>query len=331
MRKLTLGIVGTGGIAQDVHLPILCKLNEFSLEWLCDLNAQRAKSCAERFGIAQQFSSLESCPDVDAILVATPVGSRKRILALAARRGWHAFCEKPFAANRADHQGMLAHAEPGQLVLACGYMRRFYHSTMAARDILRCLEPSSSIEVIASDCQRIRRNPHSSGWYLADSKASGGGFLMETGSHLIDQALTILDSPELEISTAEQVKFNGIDYETTAWGDSREVRLSLAISRLHDLWSGIRVSWGPYRMEVSLYPGAPVLVKNQGTGSQFEVPSQFDPNNDLTNAYVQQLVVFAQRVHSGDSVSNATATGLQTTSLMTQCYECSLHPQRSFA
>jgi predicted dehydrogenase len=332
MYKLSIGVIGCGGIAQDVHLPILRKLDQFSLKWVCDLDPARAKTCAQQFGIPHWFQALEHCSDVDAVLVATPVGSRKKILGIAAHRGWHAFCEKPFAANCADHQTILAQAEAKNLILACGYMRRFYHSTIAARDLFRCLSDNSEVEVVASDCQRIRRNPHSASWYLTDAGASGGGFLMETGSHLIDQALTIIGVPDIEITAARQIKIDAVEYETTAVGNAtlyhvRPIQFSLAVSRLRDLWTGIRISSHKLHMEISLHPGAPVVITNSETGAQSRIPTPLSSDNDLTNAYVSQLTAFADRVRMRDSISNMRETGLRTTAFLSQCYERSVSKQ----
>ncbi len=329
MHKLRIGVIGCGAIAQDMHLPLVTRLSEFEVKWVCDRDGARAQGCAARFGIREWRTDVGDCSQVDAVIVATPVGSRPSILRLARERGWHAFCEKPFASTAGEHLAMLEQAAHARLVLACGFMRRFYYTTGRARDLFELLPSAPSVQIIASDCSRIRRNPHSAGWYLTDATSSGGGFLMETGSHLIDQAMDVVRPAQLQIDSASQIKMDNIDYETNAIGhghlsDGRQLRFSLALSRLRDLWSGIRISVGRIDLDLPLYPGAPLLLLNHETGSKTKIETPLSLDHDLRNAHILQIVQFAKRVQSGDFQSNPRETGLLTTQIITQCYERSL-------
>src|SRR5579862_2225020 len=110
-QALSVGVIGCGEIAQQYHLPILTTVPGFDVEWVCDLNLERARQCAATFGIGQSFRSLNDCSGVQAVIVATPVGSRLKLLETIAARGWHAFCEKPFAPGPSQHEEMLGMAE----------------------------------------------------------------------------------------------------------------------------------------------------------------------------------------------------------------------------
>jgi predicted dehydrogenase len=253
------------------------------------------------------------------------VGTRKNILRVTHERGWHAFCEKPFAVDARDHELMLDDGARRGLVLSCGYMRRFYWATKTARDLLRAMFDDGPLRLIASDCQRIKRSFHGGNWYLANPAASGGGFLMETGSHLVDQLLTLADAVDVDVERATQHTIGNVDYETTALGtitDStgRRMVFEFALSRLRDMWSGIAMASGKRALEMSLSPGSPITVTNSENGSRCSLPSPQQPTMELIEAYAGQLLKFADRIEQGDTASNAAATGLLTTRFLARCY-----------
>ena len=52
MSRVRVGVVGTGVIAQVMHLHYLAELaDRFDVEAVCDLDGEGARACAERYGI----------------------------------------------------------------------------------------------------------------------------------------------------------------------------------------------------------------------------------------------------------------------------------------
>jgi predicted dehydrogenase len=321
---LSIGIIGCGEIAEQFHLPILKRLNVYRIDWVCDRQPDRAATAARRFGVTRAFSDLNECPDVACVLIATPVGSRRSILEVAFRRRWHAFCEKPFAVSLADHQWMLDVAGQSEIVLAGGYMRRHYWSTQAATNLFGILRAGNSLRITASDCQRLKRSFHGGHWYLTDSKAGGGGFLMETGSHLIDQVLTILRASDICLERVSQQLQGSVDYETLAAGtiacpNRESIPFQFALSRLRDMWSGLAFSFDNCRMEIALAPGSPIVITSESKRTVLAAPDS--STFELLDAYASQFRTFASRVFAGDASGNPSSTGLLTTKFLSECYE----------
>src|SRR6476620_4971103 len=92
-----VGVIGAGVVTSGSHLPVLVNMPEVSVKWICDRSLPTAQRVATSYGISQAFAETTHCPDVDVVLVATPVGSRRSVVPEALSRGWHVFCEKPFA------------------------------------------------------------------------------------------------------------------------------------------------------------------------------------------------------------------------------------------
>ena len=108
--KLRIGVLGAGRVARDLHLPVLFNIPDVSIAWLCDKNEPRARQLAKQYKIPLVFSEIEKCSNVDIVLVAIPVGYRPPVMKYIFQRGWHAFCEKPFALTVAEHALYLTEA-----------------------------------------------------------------------------------------------------------------------------------------------------------------------------------------------------------------------------
>lgn len=326
MSKLSIGIIGCGEIVEQFHLPILQRLDSFGVAWVCDINLDRAKQFARRFDVPNAYEAIEHCQDVSAVLVATPVGSRKSILSKVFQRGWHAFCEKPFAVTLLDHDWMLDSARSCGAVLAGGYMRRHYWATQTASSLLGEFRDGDLLLATISDCQRMKRSFHGGNWYLSNPRDSGGGFLMETGSHLIDQVLTIIGARDISLERVVQKREGSVDFETVASGiltarSGEKIPFHFVLSRLRDMWSGIAISTSERRLELSLSPGSSIVLTNLIEDSRCVLPSPNLPSMELIEAYTAQLLKFADRVRIGETHSNAEATGLLATKFLDRCYE----------
>ena len=57
MTKVRVGLVGTGVIAQVMHLHYLAELaDRFEVAAVCDLDGESARACAERYGVQAAFT-----------------------------------------------------------------------------------------------------------------------------------------------------------------------------------------------------------------------------------------------------------------------------------
>ena len=84
-----MGLVGTGLIAQVMHLHYLAELaDRFEVAAVCDIAAGSARACAERYGIPAAFTDWREMlrHPLDAVLVLTS-GSHAPIAVAAARPG----------------------------------------------------------------------------------------------------------------------------------------------------------------------------------------------------------------------------------------------------
>lgn len=131
MEKLKLGIIGTGGICNNKHLPSLAKVaDKVEVVALCDLIEEKAIATKERFGLADakiytDYHELLADPAIDVVHVCTPNVAHAQITVDAFEAGKHVLCEKPMAASSADAQRMLDAWRKSGKKFTIGYQNRF--------------------------------------------------------------------------------------------------------------------------------------------------------------------------------------------------------------
>lgn len=127
MDRVRVGVVGTGIIAQVMHLHFLRELRDrYDVVSLCDISEDAATQCAREYGVPTVRSDWKALldDDVDAVLVLTS-GSHAQIAIEAARRGVHVFVEKPMCYSLEDGRAMVTAAREAGVALMVGYSKRY--------------------------------------------------------------------------------------------------------------------------------------------------------------------------------------------------------------
>lgn len=127
MKRVSVGVVGLGTIAQTQHLPNLARLDDlFRVVALADLSSRLTAMIAERLP-GPVFTSTdwrEVClhPEVEAVLLLTP-GAHQRMAEGAISAGKHVFSEKPLSLTVAGANRLASLAEKSDRALQVGYMK----------------------------------------------------------------------------------------------------------------------------------------------------------------------------------------------------------------
>jgi predicted dehydrogenase len=103
------------------------------LAWLCDLSEENRARFAARYPsarMAADFDELLTDPDLDAVVVATPVVTHYDLTRRALLAGKHVFVEKPMAVQASEADELVAIAEEQGRVLMPGHLL-LYHPGVA--------------------------------------------------------------------------------------------------------------------------------------------------------------------------------------------------------
>lgn len=228
MPGLRVAILGAGGAAQVVHLPILARLRGVDVVGLVDPDRRKAATIGERFGVPEVADDLASlAPDepLDVVVVCTPNGAHEEGVLAALERGAHVLCERPLTVSSESAQRLVdAAAEAGrQLMVANNH--RYRHDFRLIRQFVASGELGDAFFVRSSWMNRRSRRPRR-GW-RTDAKYAGGGVLMDLGAQGLDLALWSVGYPDIRWVSCRMAGDHGA--ETSAFMQIASERVTLHI------------------------------------------------------------------------------------------------------
>ena len=126
-RRLKVGVIGCGLIAQVMHLHYLRELSDrYEISAICDLSESVRKAVGHEYGVAKQFGAWQElvAQPLDAVLVLTS-GSHAPAAIAAAKAGKHVLVEKPMCFSIAEGQAMIDAAGATGVTLMVAYNKRY--------------------------------------------------------------------------------------------------------------------------------------------------------------------------------------------------------------
>lgn len=147
-QPIRIGLIGTGKIAQMMHLPFIEELPEFVCTAVSDISAGTMNAVADRFGIPRRHATNEALiddPEVDAVLVCN--FDHPEVTERAIRAGKHVLVEKPLAFTFAEAERLAALAGTSGVTAMVGYMKLYDAGIDAAADALAALGRLRTVHV----------------------------------------------------------------------------------------------------------------------------------------------------------------------------------------
>jgi predicted dehydrogenase len=298
-RTARVGVVGTGAVAQVVHLPILTRMRGVEVAGLYDTDRAKARTLAERFGVPTVYGSTDDLwrdDSVDAVIVCTPnnLHEQQVLEGLSARK--YVFCEKPLALTEKGSARVLRKAgSSGKLMV--GMNQRFRPDAAALRSFVAAGELGEIHYVHAGWLnRRMGRSPRS--WRLQKAGA-GGGALMDLGIQMLDLCLWLLGHPEPKRLVAHLHTSPGNEVE-----DSAILLLEVAENRVISLevtWTLVADRERQYLQVIGSRGSgsfAPLRVFKETENGMLDVSPQLAQSreNPFTASYRQELVHFVEAV-----------------------------------
>ena len=138
MRKLRLGIIGTGIATNELYFPHFSKLRS-RIDFVACANRRRSKAVAfaKRAGISRVHATGEALladPDIEAVLLSLPIHLNATWVMKALRAGKHVLCEKPVAANLEEARRLVRDARKFDRIYMVGENYFFTPHIVKARD-----------------------------------------------------------------------------------------------------------------------------------------------------------------------------------------------------
>jgi predicted dehydrogenase len=206
-KKVRIGVIGTGGIANGAHLPGYSLIpDDCEIFALCDIDPAALKRTQEKYPVKHTFSDyrkLLEMDEIDGVSVCTPNYAHFQPTVDALKAGKHVLCEKPIAMNATQGEEMVKAARKAGKFLQIGYNSRFAPTNQA---IKRFIDAGELGEIYYARAQSLRQRGIPGWGVFIDKEKQGGGPLIDIGVHVLDLTLWMMGHPN-------PVSASGITYQ----------------------------------------------------------------------------------------------------------------------
>jgi predicted dehydrogenase len=229
---IRVAIVGAGRVGA-IRADSIRRSSGAFLAAVVDVDLGRAKKLTEGTDAfaAEEWSSVVTRPEIDAVVVSTPTKFHLDVVVRALEAGKHVLCEKPLGRTVLEARRIWDAARGSRSVLKTGFNYRHMAHVREARKLLR--------EGVLGPLYFLRcryghggRPGYEKEW-CTDAELSGGGVLLEQGIHVFDLVRYLLGEPSRIAARAERyfwkfpvVEDNGFCLLETENGQTAQIHIS---------------------------------------------------------------------------------------------------------
>ena len=196
MKKLKVGIIGCGGIANGKHMPTIAKMKDLEMVAFCDVIPERAEKAAKQFGTPDakcytDYRELLADPEIDNVRVLTQNRWHCQITVDALNAGKHVLVEKPMSITPEEAQMMIDARDRSGKILAVGYQHKFDADVMYVKD-----EAKDGVfgDIYHAKCRVLRRRGVPTWGVFTQKAEQGAGPLFDIATHSLDALLYMMDN-----------------------------------------------------------------------------------------------------------------------------------------
>ena len=315
-KKKCIALIGCGAVAEQFHLPALKKLG-VPPQIFVDADLNRASVFAKKFRGHAVSNYSESIENFDRAIVCVPHFLHKSIGVDLLKKGKHVFIEKPLANTVEECDAIIQSVNDS--VLSVGLFRRFLNGSKWLKGLLESGDLGEIKEF------HVREGGPYSWPVKTDSfwkkEKSGGGVLIDTGAHTLDQLCWWLG--ELDVVSYSDNAYGGVESDCiinlkTKFGAEGTVELSRTRNiGCHAVFIGSKASVKIGLLDNSITANQPSLLNEKYYG--------IDPKTCKPQSYVQlfqlQLGAWFNAIDdkNGDIVTGLSAR--ESVTLIEKCYQ----------
>jgi predicted dehydrogenase len=314
-----IAVVGLGywgpNLVRNVH-----ELDHAELIAVCDLDEERLALVGHRYptiGRSTRYSDIVADPEVEAILIATPVSTHYRLGMEAIAAGKHVFIEKPLATSTFEGMQLAAAAKAASVTIMPGHTFLYSPPVTAIHELVAAGELGELLFVSSS---RVNLGLHQSDvsvvWDLAPHDFSILRFwLGETPTHVSATARACV------VPSIPDVAFINLEFGS---GTIAHVELSwLAPSKLRRttiVGSKKMVVYDDTSNEPVRVFDSGVMPRQPETFGEYRMTYRtgdiLSPRIDVAEPLSLQLRDFCASIRSGSTPRSSIAVGLEVVRMM---------------
>jgi scyllo-inositol 2-dehydrogenase (NADP+) len=190
---IRVGLVGFGMAGRVFHAPLISSVEGLELAAVVERSSNNA---AERYPGIVTYRTLEAMladSSLDLFVVATPSATHFQVARQILEAGKNVVVDKPMAVASSEIAQLMALAKAKNAFLAPFFNRRWDSDFQT---IQKLLDEGALGRLVYCASRFDRWRPHPPSDRLWKEDPTSGGVLLDLGTHVADQALTLFGKPE---------------------------------------------------------------------------------------------------------------------------------------
>ncbi len=239
-NKLRFGIIGCGNIARKAFLPALKNSVAAELVAVASRSFEKANSFASLFNCeaVQGYDNLLARNDIDAVYIATPIGTHAEWSIASAQAGKHILCEKTLATNVEETRRILDACEKYEVALFEGFAYQFHPQHVAVREIVEQGQIGKPILF-----QAWFGFPPLNDNHRYDPEL-GGGALLDAGTYAVHAARRFFDREPVRTHASLNYKEKRVDIHGSVLLDFGNNQTALLAFGFDNMYRNAYSIWG---------------------------------------------------------------------------------------
>ncbi len=194
MKKIKLGIIGTGLAWEKLHFPALKRLKEnFEITAICNENPEKAKKAADELGLGSDkiftcHDRMLKTADIEAVDIMVPISENYEVTKAAIEAGKHIIAEKPFASSIKGAMELLELSQKHKVKVLVAENFRYTEENRIMKEIILSKKLGNVVYFIDNNVTEFQKD------MLGDNFAAKewrqhpdfkGGIFLDSGVHHI--------------------------------------------------------------------------------------------------------------------------------------------------
>ncbi|RJP60246.1 MAG: gfo/Idh/MocA family oxidoreductase [Ignavibacteriales bacterium] len=243
MRKVKLGIIGTGLAAKNLHLPALQKLkNKFEIVAVCNHTEKKAKQFSKMVGDVPyhlDYKELLKRDDVEAVDIALPINLNYNVAKESIKACKHVFLEKPLAGNMHQAKQLLDMDKKSKTVNMVAENFRYRKVFLKVKDLIEKGKIGRPYAVNWNLYYHVTTDKDYWSTKWRQKHVHPSGFLLDAGVHNVAAIRMILGDFKSGNALIKSVNPKIGTFDTTAF----QFELKNGIVGLYNLYFSVNGHW----------------------------------------------------------------------------------------
>jgi predicted dehydrogenase len=240
-----VGIVGVGLLGRAIGAQFIAR-PDATVAAVTDVSDEARSAGGEALAVPpgsryEDYEAMLDTEDLDGVVITTPHAVHYEQVSAALDRGLHVFCEKPLVLDVAEAVELRDRATDAGCTLMVGFQRHQDSSFRRARE--RYGPDGPDVEFVTAEITQPWFENFGDTWRTT-TDLSGGGFLVDTGRHVVDALLWVTGLNPEAVTAEMAFREAGVDeraalhveFEGGATADVSVYGDAPAVREAHHIW-----------------------------------------------------------------------------------------------